>query len=164
MNMSAFTFTGTDSYTESDVKAVMQNTYEDVIGFANRQFITYAVAKDWIEDITFLLKEKVLNFFELQLFDGSNSNFKSYKYTVSSSGYLTSGSPSGGINYWAIPAGTKVKLFADIDYSKTNSAHIKDEVQKRGWGSNGAPLSGNVANERDYISNNLKLSRSVITK
>lgn len=162
--MSTLTFTGTDSYTEADVKAVMQNTYEDIIGFANRQFITYAVAKDWIEDLTFLLKEKVLNFFEIQLFDSSNSNFKSYKYTVSSGGYLTSGSPSGGINYWAIPAGTKVKLFADIDYSKSNGTRVREETQKRGWGNNGTPLSGNTANERDYISNNLKLSRSVITK
>jgi hypothetical protein len=161
--MSAITFTGTDSYTEADVKAVMQNTHEDIIGFANRQFITYDVAKDWIEDITFLLNEKVLKFFELQLFDSEGTNFKSYKYTVSSSGYLSSGSPSGGINYWAIQTGTKVKLFGDIDYSLVNSAYIKDEINRRGWG-NGVSLVGNVANERDYISNNLKLSRSVITK
>jgi hypothetical protein len=162
--MSAFTFTGTDSYTETDVKAVMQNTYEDIIGFANKDIITYDRAKSWINDITYTLKSKVLKSFEIQLYNSAGTRFQSYKYTVSVGGHISSGSLSGGINFWAIPIGTTASLFADIDNSLPNAPAVNQELGRRGWGTNGSPLSGNQTSERDYISNNLKLSRSVITK
>jgi hypothetical protein len=162
--MSAFTFTGTDSYTEADVKAVMQNTYEDIIGFANRGIITYDRAKNWIEDITFTLKAKVLKSFEIQLYNASGTRFQSYKYAVNVGGYLSSGNTSGGIIFWSIPAGTTAGLFADIDNSLSSAASVNEELGRRGWGTNGTPLIGNQTSERDYISNNLKLSRSIITK
>lgn len=162
--MSAFTFTGTDSYTEADVKAVMQNTYEDIIGFANKGIITYEKAKNWIEDITYTLKAKVLKSFEIQLYNASGTRFQSYKYTVSVGGYLSSGSSSGGINFWSIPAGTTAGLFADIDNSLSNAPGVNEELGRRGWGTNGSPLTGNQTSERDYVSNNLKLSRSIIIK
>ena len=162
--MSAFTFTGTDSYTEADVKAVMQNTYEDIIGFANRGIITYDRAKNWINDITYTLKEKVLRSFEIQLYNAAGERFQSYKYTVSVGGYISTGSVSGGINFWSIPAGTTAGLFADINNSLSAASAVNEELGRRGWGTNGSPLSGNQVSERDYISNNLKLSRTVITK
>ena len=162
--MSTFTFTGTDSYTEADVKAVMQNTYEDIIGFANKGIITYDRAKGWINDITYMLKEKVLKSFEIQLYDSAGTRFQSYKYTVSVGGHISSGNLSGGINFWSIPAGTYAGLFADINNSLSNAPGVNTELERRGWGTNGSPLAGNQTSERDYISNNLKLSRSVITK
>lgn len=162
--MSTYTFSGTDTYTESDVKAVMQNTYEDIIGFANRGIITYERAKNWIEDITYMLKEKVLKSFEIQLYNASGERFQSYKYTVSSNGYLSTGSLSGGINFWSIPTGSTAGLFADMNHSLTNSTAVNDELAKRGWGTNGSPLIGDETSERDYISNNLRLQRSLITK
>lgn len=162
--MSAITFTGTDTYTVADVKAVMQNTYEDIIGFANKGIISYDRAKGWINDITYLLNEKLLKSFEIQLYNSAGTKFQSYKYTVSVGGHLSSGSLSGGINFWSIPAGSTAGLFADMDYGKPNSTSVNEELERRGWGHNGSPLTGNESSERDYISNSLKLSRSVITK
>lgn len=162
--MSTYTFSGTDSYTESDVKAVMQNTYEDIIGFANRGIITYDRAKNWIEDITYMMKQKVLKSFEIQLYNALGVRFQSYKYTVSSNGYLSTGSLSGGINFWSIPEGCTAGLFADMDHHLTNSIAVNEELARRGWGTNGTPLVGNETSERDYISNNLRLQRSLITK
>lgn len=162
--MSTYTFTGTDSYTEADVKAVMQNTYEDIIGFANRGIITYERAKSWIEDITYMMKAKVLKSFEIQLYNAAGVRFQSHKYAVSSNGYLSSGSSSGGISFWAIPATTVAGLFADMDFSLSNSSSVNEELNRRGWGNNGSPLVGNEISERDYISNNLRLQRSIITK
>ncbi|WP_025144301.1 hypothetical protein [Pedobacter jeongneungensis] len=162
--MSTYTFSGTDSYSESDVKAVMQNTYEDIIGFANRGIITYERAKNWIEDITYMLKEKVLNSFEIQLYNASGERFQSYKYTVSSNGYLSTGSLSGGINFWSIPKDSSVGLFVDMNYNLANSTSVNSELARRGWGTNGSPLVGKETSERDYISNNLRLQRTLITK
>ncbi len=162
--MSTYTFTGTDSYTEADVKAVMQNTYEDIIGFANKGMITYEKAKSWINDITYMMKEKVLKSFEIQLYNATGERFQSYKYTVSNSGYLSTGSASGGINFYSIPAGSTAGLFADMNFGLTNSSTVNEELMRRGWNTNGSPLAGNELAERSYISNNLQLQRSLITK
>jgi len=55
-----FSISASETYSEADVKAVMRSTYEDIIGFANRGFITYDSAKSWIEDLIFILNEEVL--------------------------------------------------------------------------------------------------------
>lgn len=161
--MSTYTFSGTETYSESDVKAVMQNTYEDVIGFANRQIITYARAESWIEDLTYVLNQKVIKFFEIQVKNASGEKFMSYKYTVDTYGYLSSGAASGGINYFAIPTGCSATLYVELDFSKSNSTSVNEELNRRGWGS-GSALQGTESQERNYVSNNLRLQRSVVKK
>src|SRR5688500_10905088 len=106
-----YTFSGTDSYSVSDVKAVMQNTYEDIIGFANRGIITYNKAASWIDDLSYVLNQKVINFFEIQLYDKYSNWYKTYRYDVDSYGFLTTGSMSGGINYYSFSAGTTAVLY-----------------------------------------------------
>ncbi len=158
-----FTFSGTDTYSVSDVKAVMQNTYEDIIGFANRGIISYNTAKNWINDLTFVLNEKVVKFFEVQLYDKNSTCYKSYRYNVDTYGYLNTGSMSGGINYYSLPDGTTVKLYVHLDFSKNNSASVNEELKRRGWGT-GEALEGSETYQRSYISNNLQLKRSEIIK
>lgn len=161
----SYTFTGTETYSVSDVKAVMQNIYEDIIGFANRQMVEYDQAKRWIEDLTYLLNNKALRFFELQLVNVSGVRFKSYRYDVNTWGIITSGDASGGINYYSIPSDTKVTLFASLDDTSSKYAAVLNELlNSRGWGTNGAPMEGTASLERSYVSNNLQLKRSVITK
>ncbi len=95
----SYTFSGTDTYSVSDVKAVMQNTYEDIIGFANRQLVEYNYAKSWIEDLTYLLNKRALKSFELQLYNSAGTRFKTYRYEVNTWGVVSSSDKSGGINY-----------------------------------------------------------------
>lgn len=163
--MSTYTFSGTDSYSVSDVKAVMQNTYEDIVGFANRQIMDYGKAERWIEDLTYLLNKKALKSFELQLYNSLGQRFKSYKYDVSTYGLITSGDKSGGINYFEIPSNTKIGLFADLDEDSPNySTVFKELTENRNWGTNGSGMEGNATRERSYVSNSLQLNRSVIIK
>lgn len=161
--MSTYTFSGTETYSESDVKAVMQNTYEDIIGFANRQIITYARAERWIEDLTYVLNQKVIKFFEIQIQNASGEKFMSYKYTVDTYGYLSTGTASGGINYFAIPSECSATLYVDLDFSKSTTVAVNEELNRRGWGS-GTALQGTESQERNYVSNNLRLQRSVVKK
>ncbi len=163
--MGTYTFSGTDSYSVSDVKAVMQNTYEDIIGFANRQLMEYGNAESWIEDLTYILNKKAMKSFELQLYNSLGQRFKSYRYDVNKWGLVTSGDKSGGINYFEFPVSTKVGLFAQLDKDSTNySAVLKELTENRGWGTNGSAMDGSATRERNYVSNSLQLSRSVITK
>ena len=159
----SFTFSGTDSYSVSDVKTVMQNTYEDIIGFANRGLIPFSTANSWIEDLTYMLNEKVIKFFELQLYDNYSNWYKTFRYEVDAYGYLTTGSLSGGINYYSFPEGSKVKLFADLDFSKDNTPNVNEELNRRGWGI-GAATEGASNYQRSYVSNNLQIKRSEINK
>jgi hypothetical protein len=159
----SYTFTGSDTYSVSDVKAVMQNTYEDIMGFANRGIISYQCAKHWINELTYVLNEKVVKFFQVQLYDPAGSRYKSYHYDVDSYGYLSTGSMSGGISYYSFPDGTTAALFVEFDFSKSNAASVNEEVKLRGWGV-GTSMEGTASYERTYISNNLQLKRSVITK
>lgn len=160
----SYTFSGTDTYSVSDVKAVMQNTYEDIIGFANRQLVEYNYAKSWIEDLTYLLNKRALKSFELQLYNSAGTRFKTYRYEVNTCGIVSSSDKSGGINYWEIPVNTKVGLFADLDTNSPSYQTVLNELtQNRGWGSNGSAMTGNSSYERSYASGSLQLKRSVIT-
>lgn len=162
--MSTYTFTGTDTYSVSDVKAVMQNTFEDIVGFANRGFISYDRAKGFIEDLTYILKNKTLKAFEIQL-SQAGTRYKSYRYVVGVAGYISSGDLSGGINYWSLPSGTVVQLYAELDNDSAAYSTVLQELQNnRGWGSNGSAMEGNSQTERSYVSNSLQLKRSVITR
>lgn len=160
----SYTFSGTDSYSVADVKAVMQNTYEDIIGFANRKMAEYGQAERWIEDLTYMLNKKALRSFELQLYNGSG-RFKSYRYDVNASGVVSSGDKSGGINYFEIPATTKVGLYADLNPDSSTYDEVRNElIQNRNWGTSGSAMSGTSSYERSYVSNDLQLKRSVIIK
>jgi hypothetical protein len=91
--------------------------------------------------------------------------FKSYRYDVNTWGLITSGDKSGGINYFDFPASTKVGLFAQLDKgSPSYLTVLKELTENRGWGTNGSAMDGNATRERNYVSNSLQLSRSVITK
>jgi hypothetical protein len=160
--METYTFTGTASYSVADVKAVMQNTFEDIIGFANRGMVEFEKAKGWIEDLTYMLNKNALKEFELQLYN-SIGRFKSYRYQVETNGLVLSGEPSGGIDYYSIPSTTKVGIYADLDQSSNNYNTVMTElVNRRGWGTNGSRMEGTAVSERTYASNSLQLKRSVI--
>lgn len=160
-----FTISNTETYTEADVKAVMQNTYEDIIGFANRKLVDYSIVKSWIEDLVYLLNEEVLESFEIQLYNSAGIRFQAYKYVVNKYGYIDSGSSSGGLNYFEIPDGTRFGLFADIDFSHSNIEEVKKYLyDKRGWGTNGTGMQGNSSFERSHSSGSLELKRFVINK
>jgi hypothetical protein len=157
-----FSFTGTETYSVADVRAVMQNTFEDIIGFAIREMVTFEQAKQWIEDLTYTLNKKALRSFELQLWNGSG-RFKSYRYEVNTYGVVSSGSVSGGIDYYSIPAATTIRLYADLNSnSPTYSEVLKELLGNRKWGNNGSAMQGTANYDRSYVSGTLQLKRSVI--
>jgi len=160
-----FTVSNSETYTEANVKAVMQNTYEDIIGFANRKLVDYSRVKYWVEDLVYLLNKRILRSFEIQLYNSSGERFKSYKYVVNTYGYIDSGSSSGGINYFDIPDGTKFGLFADIDFTHAKIDEVKKYLyEQRGWGSDGSSMQGTTSFERSHSSGSLELKRYIINK
>jgi hypothetical protein len=160
-----YTIANSEVYSEANVKAVMQNTYEDIIGFANRKLVDYSRVKYWVEDLVFLLNEKVLKSFEIQLYSSADVRFKAYRYVVNANGYIDSGSSSGGINYFEIPDGTKFDLLADVDFTKENTEKIKKYLYNdRNWRQDGSSMQGTASFERSHSNGNLELKRYVVNK
>ncbi len=154
-----YTTTYTSTYTEARAIAVMVNVLEDIVVLAEARLITYERAKRWVEDILYLMKAKVLNFFELQCYSSAGTRIGGYKYTVSDDGTLHENSNSGGIDPYDLPDGCKVGLYADIDHSKSNIQEVMSELANRGWGTNGSALEGEMTYERSYSRNNFGLKR-----
>ena len=158
-----YSFTGTESYSVADVRAVMQNTFEDIIGFAIREMVTFEQAKQWIEDLTYTLNKRALRFFELQLWNGT-ACYKSYRYEVNTFGVVSSGSQSGGIDYYSIPTTTTIRLLADLNPASPTYGEVFNELHyQRNWGNNGSAKQGNASYERSYVSGTLQLKRSTIS-
>jgi hypothetical protein len=156
-----FTISETETYSEADVKTVMRNTYEDIIGFANRGIITYTRAKSWIEDLIFILNKQSLKFFEIRLYTSAGVWIETYRYDVSS-GYFVTGSSSGGIDYFKYANGTIAGMYAELDFSNKNAKEV-DRIlrEERGWGT-GSATSGSAEKERSYVSGSLAINRSII--
>jgi len=160
-----YTIANSEVYSEANVKAVMQNTYEDIIGFANRRLVDYSIVKHWVEDLVFLLNERVLKSFEIQLYNSADVRFKAYRYVVNSYGNIDSGSSSGGINYFEIPDGTKFGFLADVDFTKSNAEKIKKYLfEDKNWGQDGSSMQGTASFERSHSSGSLELKRYIINK
>jgi hypothetical protein len=145
-----YTTTSTSTYSEARAVAVMFTVLEDLGNFAAARMITYLVANKWMEDLLYLATAKVLNYFELQYYDPKGARIGGYKYSMSDDGSLRENSVSGGIDPYDAPEGTNVRLFADIDYTKSNIEEVKENLARRGWGTNGTPLSGQAVYERAY--------------
>jgi len=156
-----YTVSDTESYSEPEVKAVMKNAYEDIIGFANRDIITYTRAKGWIEDIILILNRKCLNFYEIQLHDKNNKWIETIRYDVVLGGFFST-SASGGIDYYKYPDGTKAVFYADINWTHDNAQEVNRVLhEERNWGFGSASI-GTAQVERNYVSGNLALQRSLI--
>lgn len=155
----SYTASYTSTYTEARAVVVMLSVLEDLIILASARMISYEKAKNWMEDLLYLSNAKVLNFFELQYYFSNGMRIGGYKYTLSDDGSLFENSQSGGIDPYDIPKGSMVKLFADIDYTKRNISNVREYLARRGWGTNGSTLGGQVVYERIYSKDGYGLRR-----
>ena len=158
-----YTTTYTGTYTEARARAVMLSVLADLLAFSDARLVSIEKAKQWMEDLLYLLNARVLNYFELQFYLTSTTRIGGYKYKLSDDGTLSENSGSGDIDPYDVPVGTTVRLFADIDYSKRNISDVKKYLARRGWGTNGTTLKGQEAYERAYSKDGYGLKRFKVT-
>ena len=152
-----YTTSETGTYTESRARVVMQSVLEDIVVLASANMIVPNTALKWMEDLLYLLNERVLDYFELQF--NCNGGRNGYKYVLSEDGSLNENSSSGGIDPYQFPQGTTVALVANLDLTKTNIRKVYDELARRGWGTNGVALHGQATYERAYSKDGYGLKR-----
>jgi len=154
-----YSSTYTNTYTEARARVVMVSVLEDLVVLASSRLVGYETSKKWMEDLLYLLNARVLNYFELQVYSSNGWRIGGYKYILKDDGSLQENSRSGGIDPYALPPGTTVGLFADIDRTKNNIGDVDQYLANRGWGTNGTPLIGQASYERAYSKDGYGLER-----
>ncbi|MBI1805088.1 MAG: hypothetical protein HY033_10260 [Ignavibacteriae bacterium] len=159
-----YTVSETGTYTEARAVTVMLSVLGDLGILASARMISYDKANNWMEDILYLAKARVLQFFELQFYNSVGVKIGTgYRYSLSEDGSLQENSGSGGIDPYDLPNGSKVNLFADVDWTKKNKTEVSSYLASRGWGTNGSPLGGQTSYERGYSKDGYGLMRYKIT-
>ena len=125
------TATRTDTYTEARLRAVMPEVGADFMGPAAAGLITFGQANKWTEELTFILQNRAAHGFQIQLRCAGRIPI-ALDYRVSSDGSVRESSTAGGIDYFALPAGTTAYLFVDLDFGARNIAVVQAYLRERG--------------------------------
>ena len=105
----------TNTYSEARLHAVMPEVGADFINMAGADIITFATATRWSEELLFVLQHQAARGFQIQLNCPGRTPI-ALDYRVSSDGTVRESSTAGGINYYALPAGTRATLFVDLNF------------------------------------------------
>jgi lipid-binding SYLF domain-containing protein len=137
-----------NSYTDARLRAVMPEVGADFVNMAGAGIIEFATATRWSEDLLFVLQHQAARGFQIQLNCPGRVPI-ALDYRVSSDGSVRESSTAGGINYYALPAGTTATLFVDLNFEARQIATVQHYTRQRGWGT-GLAVAGDVIRDRVY--------------
>jgi hypothetical protein len=145
---STFTASRTNTFTDARLRAVMPEVGADFYGLAGASIISFDLAMRWTEELTFVLQHQAARGFQLQLTYPSGQKI-ALDFRVSSDGSIRESSTAGGIDYYALPAGTYATLFVDLDFSARSIDPVTAYTRARGWGTGNA-VEGEPVRDRVY--------------
>lgn len=142
------TRTGTSSYTDARLRAVMPEVGADFYALAAAGIVAFERARLWTEDLTFILSHEAARGFQIQL-RYPNGQTIAVDYRVSSDGTIRESSTAGGIDYYLLPAGIHATLFVDLNFQARAIAAVYAYLQQRNWGT-GSLVQGDPVRDRAY--------------
>ena len=155
-----FTASRTNTFTDARFRAVMPEVGADFYALAGAGIISFDVAARWTEELTFVLRHQAANGFQVQLIY-PNGTRVALDYRVSSDGSVRESGTAGGVDYYALPAGTIATLFVDLDFESPTIATVRTYTQQRGWGT-GSPVQGKAVRDRVYAKDGYGVIRGKI--
>jgi hypothetical protein len=144
-----FTTSRTSTYTDARLRAVMPEVGADFYALAGAGIVSMEVARRWTEELTFVLRHQAAHGFQVQL-TFPNRQQIALNYRVSGDGSIGESSTAGGIDYYALPAGTRAFLFVDLNFEATKIAVVRAYVGERGWVLGAQAVQGQVVRDRAY--------------
>jgi hypothetical protein len=139
----------TDTFTEARLAAVMPEVGADFYAMASAGLITLATAQSWTEELTFILKHRAAQRFQIQLHCPDRATI-ALDYQVRSDGTVHESGTGGGIDYFALPAGTYAGLLVTLDDKAPYAATVRAYIVQRGWGTDGQAVPGDPVRDRAY--------------
>ncbi len=143
-----FTATRTNTYTDARLRAVMPEVGADFYALAGARIISLDTARRWTEELTFVLQHQAAHGVQIQLMCPNGQQI-ALDYRVSSDGSIRESSTAGGIDYYALPAGTYAILFVDLNFQAPAIRAVQAYTQQRQWVT-GSPVQGDVVRDRVY--------------
>lgn len=132
----------------------MQKVAANLNAFVVAGLVDPARAQKWADDLAYLQIEEAIDFFEVQL----NGRSLGLRYTISSDGSVQQDSASGGLDLYGLPAGTTMKLYADLRVGIPQ--RVRDELQRRGWGFDGQRMEAEESEHRSFSTGGYGLTRA----
>ena len=143
-----FTASRTDTFTAARLRAVMPEVGADFYALAGASIVSFDTAARWTEELTFILQHQAALGFQVQL-TYPNGQKIALDYRVSSDGSVRESGTAGGIDYYALPAGTSAILFVDLNFNAWAIETVRAYTRQRGWGT-GSAVQGEPARDRVY--------------
>ena len=159
--MLAATATRTNTYTDARLRAVMPEVGADFYSLAGAGLISLDIARKWTEELTFVLQHQAAKGFQIQL-KRFGANPIAIDYRVSTDGTVRESSIGGGIDYFALPDGTKASLFVELDYQSRAIEAVKIYIGQRGWGTDGQAVGGQSTRDRTYSKDGFGIIRTKV--
>jgi hypothetical protein len=139
----------TNTFTDSRLRAIMPEVGADFFNMAGAGLITFEKADSWTDDLTVILQNQAAYGFQVQL-TYPNGQQVALDYRVSSDGSIRESGAAGGIDYYALPTGTRAVLFLDLNFSAKAIDVVQAYGDRRGWGRNGHRVQGDPVRDRAY--------------
>jgi Bacterial HORMA domain family 1 len=144
-----FTASQTSTYTDARLRAVMPEVGADFYALAGAGIVSLDVARRWTEELTFVLHQEAARGFQIQL-GCPNGHRIALDYRVSSDGSIRESGTGGGVDYYALPSGTRAFLFVDLNYKAAKIAVVQTYIRQRGWTLDAQAVQGEVVRDRAY--------------
>jgi hypothetical protein len=157
------TATRTNTFTEARLRAVMPEVGADFYSLAGAGLISLDTARNWTEELTFILQHQAAKCFQIQL-KRFGSNPIAIDYRVSSDGTVRESTTGGGIDYFALPEGTRATLFVEVDFQSREIETVKLYLRQKGWGTNGQAVEGESTRDRTYSRDGFGIIRTKVGK
>jgi hypothetical protein len=151
----------TSTFTDARLRAIMPEVGADFYALAGAGIIALAVAQCWTEELTFILQNQAAHGFQIQLTYPTGHKV-ALDYRVSTDGTIRESSIAGGIDYFALPVGTRATLFVNLNFGATKIGAALDYIRARGWGENGHAVGGDAVRDRAYSKDGYGVIRAKI--
>jgi hypothetical protein len=154
--MSTTTRTYATSWSEANVRYVMDKVYEDIRQHVSAGLLSDKRAKKWCEDLTYLLDMQAISEFQIQ-YHHSDGRKGGLGYRVNDAGQLFTDDSSGGLDLYGIGR-PNVSIVITYSTGCLRLLEVEAELCKRGWTNNGRLLTGGT-HDHTYSRNGYGLQR-----
>lgn len=158
----SYTFSGSETYSEPEIKAVLGKVYDDFHAMHARAFDFFNKYPNYLseirDDLYYLLNRNTLVEFQVQFSFGGKKEAIHYQVHPFGSIY-NQDSPSGGTNYYQFSQKSEIRIIVQWNH---NDSLSNEYMEKRGWTEKGAFLVGSAHDSKDYTSGNLSMNKSII--
>lgn len=157
------TQSATTTVTEARVRVVMRKFLADLVAAAGAGLLDVARVQKWHDDMSFALIHGAAAKLQVK-FQLPDGRWLALDYVVSDDGSLLEDSGSGGVDYHALPAGTKTSVTFGWrpGCSDATVKKVRAYFEERGWTFNGSLVEGDTARDRAYSKEGFGLVRNKV--